>query len=290
MKYLYAYKTSDGMRHEASMDAESREDVFSALRAQGIKAIKVTASDGSKANGEVRGVRKRVVVTVAAFSVVVAIASIVLSVLWFRRELTNRSADEGRSKVGEMVAASPLPRQMVSGDRRRVELAGRVAFTNRVESLLARFAEPGRPFDPPGDADCPNKEDVDQAFKTPVYISSGEFTESVDIKRIVVGLKHEMRDYVMAGGSVGGFISALVKRQQTEISYRMRAELKLKQLVSAIKEDKVKLLQDGDEDLAMKTAYEYWLRANAQLLSMGIFPIPLPDRLAKYQLSVDIDL
>ena len=58
MKYTYAYKTPDGVRHEASMNASSREEVFTKLRKQGIKAIKVVAADGSKANGEVRGVRK----------------------------------------------------------------------------------------------------------------------------------------------------------------------------------------------------------------------------------------
>ena len=52
MKYTYAYKTSDGRRHEAAMDAESREAVFEALRAKGIRPIKVVAADGSKANGE----------------------------------------------------------------------------------------------------------------------------------------------------------------------------------------------------------------------------------------------
>ena len=63
MKYTYAYKTSNGVRHEDAMDASSREEVFTALRAKGIKAIKVVAADGSKANGEVvvRGIRKRVV-------------------------------------------------------------------------------------------------------------------------------------------------------------------------------------------------------------------------------------
>ena len=53
MKYTYAYKTSDGIRHEDSMNASSREDVFAELRKRGIKAIKVVAADGSKANGEV---------------------------------------------------------------------------------------------------------------------------------------------------------------------------------------------------------------------------------------------
>ena len=51
MKYTYAYKTSDGKRHEAAMEAASREAVFESLRAKGIKAIKVVAADGSKANG-----------------------------------------------------------------------------------------------------------------------------------------------------------------------------------------------------------------------------------------------
>ena len=43
MKYTYAYKTSDGARHEAAMEAGSRDAVFAALRARGIKAIKVVA-------------------------------------------------------------------------------------------------------------------------------------------------------------------------------------------------------------------------------------------------------
>ena len=32
MKYTYAYKTSDGVRHEESMNAASREEVFAELR------------------------------------------------------------------------------------------------------------------------------------------------------------------------------------------------------------------------------------------------------------------
>ena len=71
MKYTYAYKTSDGVRHEDSMNADSRDEVFAELRKRGIKAIKAVAADGSKANGEVRGVRKRIV---AVLVVLVAVA------------------------------------------------------------------------------------------------------------------------------------------------------------------------------------------------------------------------
>lgn len=69
MKYTYAYKTPDGVRHEDSMDASSREEVFVALRRRGIKAIKVVAADGSKANGEVRGARKRTIAAAVAAAV-----------------------------------------------------------------------------------------------------------------------------------------------------------------------------------------------------------------------------
>ena len=70
MKYTYAYKTSDGTRHEEAMEAPSREAVFEALREKGIKAIKVVAADGSKANGEIRGIRKRVVFVLGALCLV----------------------------------------------------------------------------------------------------------------------------------------------------------------------------------------------------------------------------
>ena len=70
MKYTYAYKESNGTRHEEFMEAPSREAVFAALREKGIKAIKVVAADGSKANGEVRGYRLRTVVLVGVIAAV----------------------------------------------------------------------------------------------------------------------------------------------------------------------------------------------------------------------------
>ena len=41
MTYGYSYKTSDGVRHESTFEAKSNEAVFAALRAQGIKPMKV---------------------------------------------------------------------------------------------------------------------------------------------------------------------------------------------------------------------------------------------------------
>ena len=62
MKFVYAYKTSDGVRHEDAIESDSRTAAFTALRERDIRPIKVYAADGSKANGETRFItRKRFV-------------------------------------------------------------------------------------------------------------------------------------------------------------------------------------------------------------------------------------
>ena len=118
MKYTYVYKTSDGTRHEDSMNASSREEVFAELRKRGIKAIKVVAADGSKANGEVRGVRRRVVLAIVCFAVIVTGGVVYM--------ITGSDAGSIATKAhietsnSRMRNASPLPRQMIPGDRGRI--------------------------------------------------------------------------------------------------------------------------------------------------------------------------
>ena len=84
-RYIYIYRTSDGVRREGSIRAASREDAFAELRGQGIRPIKVIAADGSKANGEVRriGVSK---MTVAAIAAAVLVAGLAVGAIWSRVE------------------------------------------------------------------------------------------------------------------------------------------------------------------------------------------------------------
>ena len=72
--------------------------------------------------------------------------------------------------------------------------------------------------------------------------------------------------------TVEGYLAELEKRQRLELSYRERAEQKLEEL---LKEP--------------KAAYAYWLKANAQLQAMGIYPLALPDALRSYQMGLDIE-
>ena len=274
MKYTYAYKTSDGVRHEATMEAESRDAVFVALRQRGIKAIKVVAADGSKANGEIRGIRKRWLVAAALIGGMSAVLLVLSSqTLKLSNAQTFKLSNSQTLKPSNQLLARPLPRQAILGDRKRVENPPEDLRNAPVESFLARFAEPGRPFSAP-ERDWPNKAAFEAALEHPLTYAADEFTEHVDLKRMVEGLKREMRLYLRAGGLASGYIRELIWRQQLEISYREKAE---KRIANLLKEKK------------NAPAYDYWLKANAQLESMGIWPLPLPDELRGKRPDFDFD-
>ena len=284
VKFTYAYKTSDGVRHENSMKASSREEVFQALRAQGIKAIKVVALDGSKANGETRGVRKRVV----AASIIGAAIIVGLTAFFVGRSVPPPQ------QTGEDIPASPptvalstppvayrnakpLARQAINGDRQRIE-AAMASLTNAAERLLAAFAEPGRPVPELG-GNRPADAEFEVALRNPIRIPETDFTEAVDLKRIVAKMKSDLRRYLADGGTIDGYIEEMVKRQKLEVSYREKAENNLARLCSS------KIINTDDRS----EAYDYWLKANAHLQTMGIYPLPLPDALRGYEATLDLD-
>lgn len=262
------------------MNASSREEVFAQLRAKGIKAIKVVAADGSKANGEIRGVRKRFVVA----WVIVAIGLTGAGVYFLSPRNSHPAYIQTTLQSPSPTrVAKPLARQMINGDRHRIGEAA-ASLTNAAERLLAAFAEPGRPFAELGD---PRPTDAEFAaiLNEPIRYAENEFTESVDLKRITAKIKNDLRIYLSEGGTVGGYLNELVKRQKLEVSYREKAERNLERLVSiAFPRSNAKVASS-----AKQSAYDYWLKANAQLQSMGIYPLPLPSQLRGFQATLDLD-
>ena len=97
MRFSYSYKTSDGVRHEDRIEAESREAAFALLRQRGIKAIKVVSLSGSKANGEEKIItRKRFVVAALVLGVLGGIvAEIAISHADFRDQRIKELEREG---------------------------------------------------------------------------------------------------------------------------------------------------------------------------------------------------
>ena len=135
MKYTFAYKTSDGVRHEDSLDANSRDEVFEALRGRGIRPIKVVAADGSKANGEVHGLRKR-----AVFALVALAAAVAGVVAYLGGERTGATTAAN--------SAASAPRHQIYGDPATVEGLERGDFAAHLprvgDQMLAVFAQPGK--------------------------------------------------------------------------------------------------------------------------------------------------
>ena len=331
MRFTYTYRSSDGQRHTGEIEAESRDAAFARLRAEfGIKPIKVVAAGGGDGRDGARpDMKRRDAASPRGWARLVAagvLAAIAGGVWWWfggRRATALPAAQPAAS--GEVPAAhddqpitvatpqgpvtlavaAPLPRQTIPGNRQRVEGAA-ATFTHPAEAWLARYAEPGRAVE--GRA-RPSPEEFEACLKEPIRIASTDFTEAVDLKRIVTGMKREMRAYLAGGGTVEGYLAELERRQRLEISYRENAERRLKELLDARDDDgrdgarpEMKRRDaaspsgekrgDGGSDEAqqpLKEAYDYWLKANAQLQAMGIYPLALPDALRSYQMSLGID-
>ena len=273
----------------AELVAPSRDEAFAALREQGVKPIKMVASDGSKANGlsVKRGLLLEVVYVVVIMLVAAAVAGGTWWIVLRRDDVSSVMMTTPQGPV-TCTAATPLPRQVIPGDRHRVETAQKwTGGTNSVfkyaaECLLSRYAEPGRKISP--DALNPTLEDFDEALKETILLVSSDFTEVVDLKRMVEGMKREMRAYLAGGGTPEEYLGELDKRQRLEISYRENAEGRLKRI----------LAEDGNNgkplpSARLKEAYDYWLKANALLKSMGIYEIPLPDALRLLQTTLELE-
>ena len=246
MKYTYAYKSSDGSRHEASMDAESREAVFEALRKKGIRPIKVIAEDGSKANGEIRGVRRRVVGVAAVLAAIVAVIA---------TSLYNR------------VSAPPLP-EFESGQTRR-QIIGDTAiidkgiatgwsdvFPEEGDRFFASFAIPGVRA---GQRNT-TVEEIKAALDRDVEVSDSDGLEARQVKSMVAGMKAEARAYINAGGSIVDYGKRLTERQDAEIAIYERAKAEI---------DHARKTMSQDDFIAL------WESRNDQLRNLGIKLVPL---------------
>ena len=336
MLFTYTYRSSDGQRHTAEIEAESRDAAFTRVRTElGIKPIKVVAAEGESGAGRAANVsaapRGGVWRLVAA---AVLFAAVFGGVVWWMQ----RPNREPQTANGEQPAASQdqpitvvtpqgpvtlsvattLPRQMIPGDRRKIEETvaqerDPPVFRFAAERWLARFAEPGRQLPATGETPVvtdaakmaaphtsrPSLVDFETALREPIRIASTDFTEVVDLKRIITGMKREMRAYLAGGGTVEGYLAELEKRQRLEISYRDNAERRLNDMLNGQDARSPSTTggtpvvpvsgQDAHGRDSLKAAYAYWLKANAQLQAMGIYPLALPDALRSYQMSLDIE-
>ena len=229
MKYSYAYKTSDGARHEAEIDAVSREEAFAVLRERGIRPIKVVATDGSKANGEivVRGVRKRIV------GVVVLLAAVLAGALSYRAGQSSRIAETS-------------PRHWIAPVEVKLSRPG--------ERLLACFVRPGveigeRELPPIDDA---MREDFEAVLNEPMRTDSSDTGEAIEFKRVIEGLKAEVCSHLRGGRSLEDVIRFFVQRQRTEAQLRRQLVERLAQTPKAEQERRRREVSEMIETLGFQ--------------------------------------
>ena len=232
------------------MAASSREEVFAALRAKGIKAIKVVAADGSKANGEVRGVRKRVVVGLVA---VVALGVGVVAYLGGTRTA-------GVSAAPEVTFETDTTRRQVIGDAAIIEKGIRNGWSDvfnlEGERFLASFAIPGVKA---GQRNTSEKE-FTAALEHKCVVADTDSLEARQIKAMVEGMKNEARCYIAAGGSIIEYGKRLTERQDAEIAVYNR-----------VKAD-IEKARDTMTEAAFMT---YWEKRNDELRNLGIKTVGL---------------
>ena len=249
MRFSYAYKTSDGVRHEDLLNAESREAVFAELRAKGIRPIKVVAADGSKANGEIRGVRKRVLVLSL---VAVAILAVTVTAIFF--SMVNGKDDSVRGLQTDQT------RRQIIGDIAIVE-KGIVTgwsdvFADEGDRFLASFAIPGVKA---GQRNTSVAE-IEKALARRIDATDGDSLEARQIKAMVEGMKAEARAYLAAGGTIVSYGQRLTERQDAEIAIFERAKTDV---------------ENAREKMSDEEFLIYWEKQNDQLRNLGIKLIPL---------------
>ena len=246
MKYTYAYKSSDGTRHEASMEAASRDSVFEALRKEGIRPIKVVAADGSKANGEIRGVRRRVVGLVAALAAMGA----VVATSFYNRARTHPAP--------EFVAEQT--RRQVIGDTaiidKGIATGWADVFAEEGERFFASFAIPGVKA---GQRKT-TVEELKAALSRRIEPSDSDGMEARQIKSMVEGMKSEARAYIAAGGNIVEYGKRLTERQDAEIAIYERTKAEI---------------DEARKTLAQDEFFARWEERNDRLRNLGIKLVPL---------------
>ena len=237
------------------MHAESREAVFAALRARGIKAIKVVAADGSKANGEARGIRKRVVAVLGALC-------FVLGAIVVGRGFQRSSGAQGSSALSYDFDSTV--RRQIIGDAAVIEkgiLTGWAeVFSEEGDRFLASFAIPGVP--------AGQRTTTEQALQEALAREGergkrDEGLEARQIRAMVEGMKNEARQFLADGGTVAQYCRLLVQRQDEEIACHNRAKAE----IEAANKSGMNRLE----------LVSLWEKRNAALRQMGVKLVPLPE-------------
>ena len=238
MRFTYTYRSSDGKRHTAEIEAESRDAAFVRLREEfGIRAIKVVAREvelPSRARGRA-GRSIGALGSRAAGAIAIGLVGLALLAggAWLLHSRARRPVPEPlpASYGSAPQAARPRPRMQIEGFG-GIDLEK--AFPRAAERFLAQYAQPGErtvgrkePF-PEGLA-----EDIIVSLREPILIGEGDPGNVRSLKGVVAGIKSDVLLLMASGQTIGDVLAWLENRQGMEAAYRDRIVAGLKARPSA---------------------------------------------------------
>lgn len=198
MKFLYRYQDRERGVLEGEIAAPSESDAYTALRKSGVRPMKVWLKPGIV--NRLSGISKRWIAIL-----VLGALCLVLGVT-----LLSDSQSAAPNPQSPDSALSSLPRKQCDP----VD----VAFGFRSEEILARFARPGELVE--GVDAAAFASDIHAALKTALAISDADSPAAVELKRIVIGLKNEVRIALASGEKPETVLARFVERQRMEAEYR----------------------------------------------------------------------
>lgn len=239
MKFVYQYRSKDNVMHDGVISAPDRESAFKALKAQGVRPCSMADAPGLL--NKILGKGKR-------WSAIVVLVALLLTAFvgWFRtkgkaEDLADRSSWEER--------------QQLYGDPNVIKRAGandwEAVFDDVGDRHLAKHAIPGVACGCEIGASKKTflAEMLQKGLAREIVIQDDDLAEIVLMKKMVNGMKRELREYVADGGRVSGYVDRLEIRQQAEcgICDRYRREL-----------------------LGKPDDFQLWEMRNRQLRAMGL--------------------
>lgn len=258
MKFVYDYQDKANKRHSGTLCAPTKAAAYTILKSQGVKPIHCGEAPGFFNLVLGRGKRW---IAICVLAVIVGVVG-VLYFRTFRTLKTVQTSDVFRTL--QDIETSTTRRQLV-GDAAAIEKGMRTGWSNvfaeKGEQFLASYAIPGVMV---GQLSTTTQE-LMRVIEMPARSRSTPCVDSFEARQIramVEGMKHELRQFLANGGTVFEYGQRLVARQEEEIKYYNIAQQDLEIAIESGK--------------SAADVEALWERHNSSLRKMGIKTIPYP--------------
>ena len=206
-EWQYSYRSSENRLLDGQVRARSRDAAFAALKAQGVKPIRVELAPGLV--NWVRSLGCRWLAILVLVGLIVVLVAINHSI----RKEVNAIAQSVHNR------AAALPRQRIPGIPPDLAIRLPSIFSYEAERFLALCAEPGIIQN-----DCgvpqPGLGDLERSLSHDIVVSDGDDEWVATLKRVVVGMKDDAALLLKEGKSSEDIKLWLSERQKMELTYR----------------------------------------------------------------------